>query len=87
MNSVKFQVSDKVVCIRQEYATARACFDRLPEVGKVYCVRGIDSHVNPVWGFGPSPNLQHIFLVGITGEQRPVAGGEFSFPSDHFRLL
>jgi hypothetical protein len=87
MKTTTFKVSDKVVCIERFNCTASSVFSEVPEVGKVYCVRGIDTYENLHWGFGPSKTLQHIFLVGITGRQRPVAGGEFSFEADHFRLL
>jgi hypothetical protein len=84
---VKFTVSDKVVCIRPLPCTAAAAFSSVPEVGHIYCVRGIDLYENPRWGFGPSEHTQFIFLTGIEGRQRPVAGGEFSFPSDFFKLV
>lgn len=87
MNKVKFSVSDKVVCIRQLPCTAHSVFDHVPEVGRVYCVSGIDNYENPNWAFRASEGIQSIFLTGITGRQRPVAGGEFSFQADYFRLV
>lgn len=87
MSATTFKVSDKVVCVRPFTCTASSVFSEVPEVGRVYCVRGIDTYVNSYWGFGPSAHLQFIFLVGIVGRERPVAGGEFSFSADHFRRV
>jgi hypothetical protein len=84
MTTQRFTVSDKVVCTRELPLTARSVFSSVPEVGKVYCVRGIDTHMEDAFG---APCGRWLFLVGIEGIQRPVGGGEFSFNADHFRLL
>lgn len=75
-----FNISDKVVCVSDEFGDWMDYFESVPRLGGIYVIRGVRQSV-------ADPGECVVHLVGLVGAFRPEYGVEQGFAAIRFRKL